>query len=174
MEKNRKIQKVIKSQPTLEGAGVHLKRAFAFREVPAFDPFLLLDDFRSTDPRYYINGFPWHPHRGSRPSYILRGVSNTGTAWGNQDTIGSRDVQWMTAGRYHPPRKCRRGKQATWAVSNVGQPRPRTDDGPSLSRRESNQIPEISMGNGVTIRIICGEVKGRRACPRHHHGPGIP
>ena len=46
MEKNRKIRKVFKSKPTIEGAGVHLKRAFGFSEVTAFDPFLLLDDFR--------------------------------------------------------------------------------------------------------------------------------
>ncbi|MFI5176020.1 MAG: pirin family protein, partial [Terriglobia bacterium] len=62
MEKDRKIRKVIRSRPTLEGAGVRLKRAFGFSEVPLFDPFLLLDDFRSDDPRSYIKGFPWHPH----------------------------------------------------------------------------------------------------------------
>ena len=82
MRKNRKIQKVIKSKPTIEGAGVHLKRAIGYNEVPAFDPFLLLDDFRSNDPRYYTKGFPWHPIAGSRPSLIsFVGRSNTGIAW---------------------------------------------------------------------------------------------
>ena len=64
MENTRRIRKVIRSTPTIEGAGVHLKRAFGFREAPVFDLFLLLDDFRSNDPRHYLKGFPWHPHRG--------------------------------------------------------------------------------------------------------------
>jgi redox-sensitive bicupin YhaK (pirin superfamily) len=60
----RHIRKVFRSKPVIEGAGVHLKRALGFREVPQFDPFLLLDDFRSTIPEHFIKGFPWHPHRG--------------------------------------------------------------------------------------------------------------
>jgi quercetin 2,3-dioxygenase len=59
MATNRKIRKVLRSKPTLEGAGVHLRRAFGNSEVPEFDPFLLLDDFRSNVPRYYLKGFPW-------------------------------------------------------------------------------------------------------------------
>ena len=82
MGKNRKIRKVMKSKPTLEGAGVHLKRAFGFSEVPALDPFLLLDDFRSNDPRHYIKGFPWHPIAASRPSPMsFAEMSNTVTIW---------------------------------------------------------------------------------------------
>ena len=99
MEKNRKIKKVIKSKPTIEGAGVHLKRAFGFREVHEFDPFLLLDDFRSNMPAHYLRGFPWHPHRGIETiTYILRGDVEHGDSMGNKGVIGSGDVQWMTAG----------------------------------------------------------------------------
>lgn len=61
---SRKISKVLESKPTLEGAGVHLKRVFGFGEVSLYDPFLLLDDFRSDNPEHYVKGFPWHPHRG--------------------------------------------------------------------------------------------------------------
>jgi redox-sensitive bicupin YhaK (pirin superfamily) len=64
MNQTRKIRKVLKSRPTMEGAGVHLKRVFGFSEVQAFDPFLLLDDFHSDNPEHYLKGFPWHPHRG--------------------------------------------------------------------------------------------------------------
>jgi len=52
----RTVKKVLKSKPTLEGAGVHLKRAFVFQEVPLLDPFLLLDDFGSDNPNDYMAG----------------------------------------------------------------------------------------------------------------------
>ena len=70
----RRIKKIWKSRPTIEGAGVHLKRAFGNNEVPQLDPFLLLDDFRSDVPDHYLQGFPWHPHRGIETiTYVLRG-----------------------------------------------------------------------------------------------------
>ena len=95
----RKIRKVLKSKPTIEGAGVHLKRAFGFSEVPVFDPFLLLDDFRSDNPDHYVKGFPWHPHRGIETiTYVLEGDVEHGDSLGNKGIISSGDVQWMTAG----------------------------------------------------------------------------
>ena len=68
----RKIFKVLKSIPTIEGAGVHLKRAFGYSQLPLFDPFLMLDDFHTSRPEEYLAGFPWHPHRGIETiTYIL-------------------------------------------------------------------------------------------------------
>ena len=99
MTENRKIRMVLKSQPTIEGAGVHLKRVFGFSEVPVFDPFLLLDDFHSSTPRHYLQGFPWHPHRGIETiTYVLTGDVEHGDSLGNKGVIRSGDVQWMTAG----------------------------------------------------------------------------
>ncbi len=60
----RPVKKLIKSKPTMEGAGVHLRRAFGFGNTSDYDPFLLLDDFRNELPEDYLAGFPWHPHRG--------------------------------------------------------------------------------------------------------------
>src|SRR3954454_16971306 len=60
----RPVKRLIQSKPTLEGAGVHLRRAFGFGNTSEFDPFLLLDDFRNDIPEDYLAGFPWHPHRG--------------------------------------------------------------------------------------------------------------
>src|SRR5512144_1095275 len=100
MSTNRKITKVWKSKPTIEGAGVHLKRAFGNYEVPQLDPFLLLDDFHSKNPGDYLPGFPWHPHRGIETiTYVLHGEVEHGDSLGNRGTLGSGDVQWMTAGR---------------------------------------------------------------------------
>jgi len=99
MQATRKIRKVYKSKPTIEGAGVHLNRVFGYREVPLFDPFLLLDDFRSDNPNYYLSGFPWHPHRGIETiTYILDGSVEHGDSIGNKGVIGPGDVQWMSAG----------------------------------------------------------------------------
>ncbi|NNG08324.1 MAG: pirin family protein, partial [Desulfobacteraceae bacterium] len=95
----RRIKKVLKSQPTIEGAGVHLKRAFGYQQVPELDPFLLLDDFHSSNPDEYIKGFPWHPHRGIETiTYVLYGKVEHGDSMGNKGTIHSGNVQWMTAG----------------------------------------------------------------------------
>ncbi len=37
----RPVQRIVKASPTLEGAGVRLRRAFGFGEPGEFDPFLL-------------------------------------------------------------------------------------------------------------------------------------
>ena len=95
----REISKILRSKPTIEGAGVHLKRAFGYHEVPLFDPFLLLDDFHSDHPEDYIAGFPWHPHRGIETvTYILHGRVSHGDSIGNSGVIQDGDIQWMTAG----------------------------------------------------------------------------
>src|SRR5512139_3364725 len=95
----RKIFKVFRSVPTVEGAGVHLKRAFGYHQVPLFDPFLMLDDFHTRNPAEYLAGFPWHPHRGIETiTYVLEGRVEHGDSMGNAGVINPGDVQWMTAG----------------------------------------------------------------------------
>ena len=99
MTKVRKITKVWQSKPMLDGAGVRLHRAFGYYQVPQFDPFLLLDDFRADDPADYLKGFPWHPHRGIETiTYVLAGEVAHGDSLGNRGVITPGDVQWMTAG----------------------------------------------------------------------------
>ena len=95
----RKIKSVLESRPTMEGAGVRLRRVFGFANIPKFDPFLLLDHFGSDDPKDYIKGFPWHPHRGIETvTYMIRGSVEHADSIGNRGVINSGDVQWMTAG----------------------------------------------------------------------------
>lgn len=96
----RYIEEILKSKPTLEGAGVRLKRAFGYFEIPKLDPFLLLDDFGSDNPKDYMAGFPWHPHRGIETvTYVLKGEIEHQDSIGNKGKIKDGDVQWMTAGR---------------------------------------------------------------------------
>ena len=95
----RPVKRIIESTPTMEGAGVKLRRAFGFGDTHEFDPFLLLDDFRNDRPDDYRAGFPWHPHRGIETiTYVLAGSVDHGDSLGNRGTLGAGDVQWMTAG----------------------------------------------------------------------------
>jgi redox-sensitive bicupin YhaK (pirin superfamily) len=164
MRRNRKIRKVIRSKPTIEGAGVHLKRAFGFSETPQFDPFLLFDDFRSDDPRHYLKGFPWHPHRGIETiTYVLRGDVEHGDSMGNRGIIASGDVQWMTAGSGIIHQEMPKGdeKGMMWGFQLwANLPASQKMMNPRYRDVKDNQIPEVSAGEGVKIRIICGEVKG--------------
>ena len=95
----RPVKRISQSAPTMEGAGVRLRRAFGFGDTSDFDPFLMMDDFRGDRPEDYLAGFPWHPHRGIETiTYVLAGSVDHGDSLGNRGTLGSGDVQWMTAG----------------------------------------------------------------------------
>jgi redox-sensitive bicupin YhaK (pirin superfamily) len=164
MNKSRAIQKIIRSKPTLEGAGVHLKRSFGFGDTQLFDPFLLFDDFRGDDPDQYIKGFPWHPHRGIETiTYVLRGTVDHGDSMGNKGIIGPGDVQWMTAGSgiihqempHGDPNGFMWGFQL-WANLPASQKMME----PRYREVTHDQIPEVSLPGGVTIRVISGEVTG--------------
>lgn len=166
MIETRKIAKVLKSKPTIEGAGVHLKRAFGFSQVPIFDPFLLLDDFRSDNPEHYIKGFPWHPHRGIETiTYVLRGDIEHGDSMGNKGIISSGDVQWMTAGSGIIHQEMPKGDPhglmygfQLWA--NLPKSHKMMD--PRYREVKSDQIPEVSLDNDTKIRVICGNVGGMK------------
>jgi quercetin 2,3-dioxygenase len=164
----RKISRVFKSKPVLEGAGVKLKRAFGFSELPLFDPFLLLDDFRSGNPADYRNGFPWHPHRGIETiTYMLQGNVEHGDSMGNRGVIPAGDVQWMTAGsgiiHQEMPFGDTHGSMGgfqLWANLPASQKMSR----PRYRGITAAQIPELHLENGVEIHIICGQL-GNTAGP---------
>lgn len=162
MIETRKISKVFRSKPTIEGAGVHLKRAFGFSQVPKFDPFLMLDDFRSDNPKDYSKGFPWHPHRGIETiTYVLRGDVEHGDSMGNTGVISSGDVQWMTAGsgiiHQEMPKGDPDGKMYGFQLwANL--PRSHKMMNPRYRDVKSHQIPEIELSNGTKIKVICGKV----------------
>jgi redox-sensitive bicupin YhaK (pirin superfamily) len=162
MKKTRNIRKVFKSRPTIEGAGVHLRRAFGYSEVPLFDPFLLLDDFRSDNPSHYLKGFPWHPHRGIETiTYVLRGNVEHGDSMGNKGAISAGDVQWMTAGsgiiHQEMPKGDPEGFMGGFQLwANL--PASYKMMGPRYRDVKSGQIPEVVRDNGTKIKVICGKV----------------
>jgi len=162
MSQLRIIQRVFKSRPTTEGAGVHLRRAFGFIEVPLFDPFLLLDDFRSQTPAHYLKGFPWHPHRGIETiTYMLEGSVEHGDSMGNQGEIGPGDVQWMTAGsgiiHQEMPKGDSLGHMGGFQLwANLPASHKRMN--PRYRDISSHQIPEVLQDSGIRIKIIAGKV----------------
>lgn len=162
MQNARTIRTVIKSKPTIEGAGVHLKRVFGNSEVPLFDPFLMLDDFRSNNPDHYRAGFPWHPHRGIETiTYVLSGDVEHGDSMGNKGVISSGDTQWMTAGsgiiHQEMPRGDKEGRMEGFQLwANL--PRSYKMMEPRYRDIKNSQVPEVSLENGVKVRIICGKV----------------
>ena len=162
MDKIRKITKIINCRPTIEGAGVHLNRVFGNNEVPLFDPFLMLDDFRSDNPDYYRAGFPWHPHRGIETiTYVLNGYVEHGDSMGNKGVISSGDTQWMTAGsgiiHQEMPRGDDEGRMGGFQLwANL--PRSHKMMEPRYRDIKSAQVPEFVFENGTKIKVICGKV----------------
>ena len=164
MTKYRSIQRIIHATPTLEGAGVHLKRAFGFHEPHQFDPFLLMDDFRGEKPSDFIAGFPWHPHRGIETiTYVVEGSVEHMDSIGNAGAINPGDVQWMTAGNgiLHqempkPNAAGRMGGFQLWA--NLPASQKMMD--PRYQEVLSNTIPEVALDGGGVVRVIAGSYNG--------------
>lgn len=160
----RKIRKVLRSKPTLEGAGVHLKRVFGYQHVPQLDPFLLLDDFHSDDPEKYIRGFPWHPHRGIETiTYVLHGQVEHGDSMGNEGVISSGDVQWMTAGSGIVHQEMPQGREdgLLWGFQLwANLPASHKMMEPRYRDVKRHQIPEVELDGGAKAKVICGQAGG--------------
>jgi quercetin 2,3-dioxygenase len=162
----RPVKKLSKAKPTMEGAGVHLNRAFGFGNTNDFDPFLLLDDFRNDVPEDYLKGFPWHPHRGIETiTYVLAGTVEHGDSMGNHGEIASGDVQWMTAGSGIIHQEMPKGDQAgrmhgfqLWA--NLPSALKMTT--PRYQEVKSGEIPEIKDDDGTHVRVVCGTFWGKK------------
>src|SRR5882724_8210281 len=162
----RPIKRLVKAKPTLEGAGVHLRRALGFGSTTEFDPFLLMDDFRNDIPDDYLAGFPWHPHRGIETiTYVLAGDVEHADSMGNRGAIGPGEVQWMTAGRgiihQEMPKGDRSGRMhgfQLWAnlPASLKMTPPRYQEVKALD------IPEIKDDDGTHVRLVCGTFWGKK------------
>ncbi|MCU0629989.1 MAG: pirin family protein [Methanoregulaceae archaeon] len=166
MEQVRGTREVFSAHETIEGAGVRLHRAFGYGQVPLFDPFLMLDDFRAgNDPAAYLPGFPWHPHRGIETvTYMLDGKVEHGDSMGNSGVIGAGDIQWMTAGsgiihqEMPKPVNGLMGGFQLW----VNLPKSHKMMRPRYQEIKAGKVPTTAPAPGVSVRVISGEFGGVR------------
>ena len=164
MSKPRAIRRILRARAVVEGAGVHLHRAIGFDAPERFDPFLLLDDFRSDRPEDYLRGFPWHPHRGMETiTYVLRGEVDHGDSLGNAGVIGPGDVQWMSAGSGIIHQEMPKGEPGgamygfqLWA--NLPAANKMSD--PRYRGISADEIPQVTDAGGAVVKVIAGSVGG--------------
>ena len=166
MQTTRKIRMTLTRQPTMEGAGVHLNRVFGYSQTPRFDPFLMLDDFRSNTPAHYLKGFPWHPHRGIETiTYVTKGDVEHGDSLGNTGVISSGDVQWMTAGSCIIHQEMPKG-DANGAMHGfqlwANLPAAQKMMTPRYRGITADQIPAVELENGVQVKVIAGSIGGAK------------
>ncbi|MFY1706161.1 pirin family protein [Tritonibacter scottomollicae] len=162
----RPILETRAAQPTMEGAGVHLHRAFGFQDPSELDPFLLFDDFRNDHPELYQQGFPWHPHRGIETiTYVLEGSVEHGDSLGNTGSLGAGDVQWMTAGsgilHQEMPSGNTKGQMHGFQLwGNL--PGSQKMCAPRYQDVQGKDIPEVIDDDGTRVKVIVGEFWGKR------------
>ncbi|MEI7941720.1 MAG: pirin family protein [Candidatus Riflemargulisbacteria bacterium] len=156
----RTVKKVIKGIPSMDGAGVHLVRMFGNYDVKDFDPFLMMDAFDSKDPRDYVKGFPWHPHRGIETiTYLISGDVEHGDSLGNQGSILDGECQWMTAGsgiiHQEMPKHC---KHMLGVQLWLNLPAKYKMVAPTYHGIKASNIPIIQEGQ-TKIHVISGHYK---------------
>lgn len=162
----RPVLETRRAQPFMEGAGVHLHRAFGFQDPSEADPFLLFDDFRNDRPEDYLAGFPWHPHRGIETiTYVLAGTVEHGDSLGNRGELGPGSVQWMTAGsgilHQEMPKGDAQGRMHGFQLwANL--PSDQKMTAPRYQDIQGSDIPEVIDDDGTVARIVTGEFWGKR------------
>ena len=163
MPQARPVSRVVMARETLEGAGVRLHRAFGYSQIPLFDPFLMLDDFRADRPEDYLAGFPWHPHRGIETvTYMLEGKVEHGDSMGHAGSVEAGGVQWMTAGsgiihqEMPKPVRGRMGGFQLW----VNLPRSHKMMDPRYQEIDAGHIPSATLPGGGEVRVVCGSIDG--------------
>jgi quercetin 2,3-dioxygenase len=159
----RSIVRRFPGVPTLEGAGVRLRRSFSNNEVPLFDPFLLLDRFGSSNPADYLAGFPWHPHRGIETvTYVLDGKVEHGDTLGNSGVIGSGDVQWMNSGSGIIHQEMPQRTEGTMSGFQlwVNLPSSEKMSVPAYRGLTGNEIPDVTTDTGERVKVVAGTFDG--------------
>lgn len=159
----RSVARVVRGQPTSDGAGVKLTRVIGQRDLDMLDPFLMLDEFRSDQAGDYLAGFPEHPHRGFETvTYMLAGRMRHHDNQGNSGLLTPGSVQWMTAGRGIVHSEMPEQEDGLMWGFQLWVNLPAQDKmiAPRYQDIAPGRIPALSAVEGVEVRIIAGEFAG--------------
>jgi redox-sensitive bicupin YhaK (pirin superfamily) len=183
----RSVVRIIQAQPTSDGAGVKLTRSLGTPALDYLDPFLLLDEFKSDAGTDYLAGFPDHPHRGFETvTYMLAGAMQHRDHKGNEGNLRPGSIQWMTAGRgiIHSEMPQQQGGLMWGFQLWVNLPAAEKMTAPRYQDIPPEEVPEVVLESGITIRVLVGESHGvpcistcrclRRGVVRFRSSVGIP
>lgn len=161
--KKRVATQIIRGQHAIDGAGVHLRRVLSTKNIKDFDPFLMLDGFDSTDPKDYIKGFPWHPHRGIETiTYLVKGKIEHTDSLKNKGAINDGECQWMTAGsgiiHQEMPQPSKRMLGCQLWVNLPAKDKMTTPAYGDITQEKVTLVEE----ENATIKILAGTYKGKK------------
>jgi redox-sensitive bicupin YhaK (pirin superfamily) len=163
IESLRSVVRVVRGQVTSDGAGVKLTRVIGNSSLGDLDPFLMLDEFGSDSATDYIAGFPDHPHRGFETvTYMLDGRMRHWDNKGNSGLLGPGSVQWMTAGSGLVHSEMPEQQEGLMRGFQLWINLPAKDKmtPPRYQDIPPEQVPEVSGGEGVTVRLLAGSLNG--------------
>ncbi len=160
-ERVREVSRIVKGMPTSDGAGVKLRRVIGQPGLPELDPFLMLDEFGTDEPKDYIAGFPEHPHRGFETvTYMLDGRMRHRDNHGHEGVLVPGSVQWMTAGRgivHSEMPEQERGRMRGFQLW-LNLPARDKMTAPRYQEFGPERIPVANPGAGVNVKVIAGRV----------------
>ena len=156
----RRAETLITGRPTRDGAGVRLTRVLTGELQQRLDPFLMLDNFASDDPKDYGAGFPDHPHRGFETvTYMIAGRMRHQDSSGGEGLLQNGGVQWMTAGRgvvHSEMPEQEEGRMEGFQLW-LNLPSHQKMCTPWYRDIQSADIPELTTAEGVFVRVIAGQ-----------------
>jgi quercetin 2,3-dioxygenase len=166
---SRPVAHIVKPEPVVEGAGVHLQRSIGTRLLDHLDPFLLLDHFESVRPEDYEAGFPYHPHRGIETvTFVRAGEVQHRDSLGHHGSIGAGDIQWMTSGSgiLHEEMPQVRPEGIGGLQLWLNLPAREKMTRPKYRDLQAGKLTEAELDGGARVRVIAGTAAdGRLAGP---------
>jgi redox-sensitive bicupin YhaK (pirin superfamily) len=165
MEISRPVAQVVRPEPVVEGAGVHLRRSIGTRRLDHLDPFLLLDHFESVRPQDYEPGFPYHPHRGIETvTFVRTGEVRHRDSLGHEGSIGPGDIQWMTSGSgiLHEEMPQVRPEGIAGLQLWLNLPAREKMTRPKYRDLTASHLPETPLDGGARARVVAGDAAGGR------------
>ena len=168
----RGVELLVRGQDTQDGAGVRLTRVLSHELQHRLDPFLMLDAFGSDKPDEYIAGFPNHPHRGFETvTYMIAGRMRHRDSGGHEGLLQNGGVQWMTTGRGLVHSEMPEQEEGVMEGFQLWLNLPSFNKlcEPSYRDIQSQDIPEVTLSNGVHLRVIAGEAQGMLGAVKREH-----